>query len=243
MWPFCLSLCVICPASGQGFSRRSHGTRKLRSSESDHACWAVEIAMNRHILEKWSHCVVTAGREPVAESLGDFEAVLGDASDERPIQQLLAASPTLLGPLVPPGGRFWCLDRPKLGAEYVPDFLLATSTSVGFKWLAVELESPMAKALTKDGLPARKLAAALGQVRDWRVWLSENVSYARGERGLKDIDGNCNAVVVIGRRSTLDPGQIKRYRALSTSGLTVMSYDRLTDTIRNSVRGSEVGHG
>lgn len=199
--------------------------------------------MSRHLLEKWSHFVVTAGREPAAENLADFEAVLGDASDERPIQRHLASFPVLLGPLVPPGGTYWCLDRPKLGAEYVPDFLLATITSVGFRWLAIELESPMAKALTKRGLPARKLAEALGQVRDWRVWLSENVSYARDERGLKDINGNCDAIVIIGRRSTLDPRRIKKYRALSTSGLTVMSYDRLGDTIRNSVRGTEVGHG
>ena len=199
--------------------------------------------MSGPVLEKWPDSVVTAGREPVAENLADFEAVLGDASDERPIQKLLASSPVLLGPLVPAGGTYWCLDRPRLGAEYVPDFLLATVTSVGFRWLAIELESPVARALTKRGLPARKLAEALGQVRDWRTWLSENVSYARDERGLKDIDGSCDAVVVIGRRSTLDPKQITRYRALSTNGLTVMSYDRLGDTIRNSVRGTEVRHG
>lgn len=199
--------------------------------------------MSRHVLEKWPESVLTAGREPSAENLADFEAVLADASDERPIQTLLTSCPVLLGPLVPPGGTYWCLDRPRLGAEYVPDFLLATVTSVGFRWLAIELESPVAKALTQRGLPARKLAEALGQVRDWRVWLSENVSYARDERGLKDIDGNCDAVVVIGRRSTLDPKQITRYRALSTNGLTVMSYDRLGDTIRNSVRGTEVSYG
>lgn len=199
--------------------------------------------MSGHVLEMWPDSVVTAGREPAAENLANFEAVLGDASDERPIQKLLGSSPVLLGPLVPAGGTYWCLDRPRLGAEYVPDFLLATVTSVGFRWLAIELESPVTKALTQRGLPARKLAEALGQVRDWRTWLSENVSYARDERGLKDIDGSCDAVVVIGRRSTLDPMQITRYRALSTNGLTVMSYDRLGDTIRNSVRGTEVRHG
>jgi len=199
--------------------------------------------MSRYVLEKWSHSLVAAGREPVAENLADFEAVLGDAFNERPIQRLLASSPVLLGPLVPPGGIYWCLDQPKLGAEYIPDFLLATITSVGFRWLAVELESPVVKALTKRGLPARKLAEALGQVRDWRVWLNENISYARNELGLKDIDGNCHAVVIVGRRSTLDPKQVKRYRALSTNGLTVMSYDRLGDTIRNSIRGTEVRYG
>lgn len=184
--------------------------------------------------------MVTAGREPAPETLDDFERVLGDAADERPLQRLLAISPTLLGPLVPPGGNYWCLDRPQLGAEYIPDFLLASITSIGFKWVAIELESPNEKALTKAGLPARKLAGALGQVRDWRTWLTDNVAYAREELGLKDIAGTCDAFVIIGRRSSLDPKQIKKYRALSADGVTVMSYDRLRDAIRNSTRSGKI---
>ena len=137
----------------------------------------------------------------------------------------------------------WCLDRPELGAEYIPDFLLASITSVGFQWVAIELENPNAKALTKVGLPARKLAEALGQARDWRMWLTDNVAYAREERGLKDIDGSCDAFVIIGRRSSLDPSQIKKYRALSADGVTVMSYDRLHDAIKNSTRSGKVTNG
>ena len=191
--------------------------------------------MSRHVLGKWTDCVVSAGREPALGSLQDFESVLDDARDERPIQLLLAGLPVLLGPVVPPGGTYWCLDRPRLGSEYVPDFLLATITSVGFRWTAIELESPTAKALTKAGLPARKLAEALGQIRNWRTWLTDNIAYARDELGLTDIDGNCEALVVIGRRNSQDPKQVKKYRALSGDGTTVMSYDRLGDAIRNSV--------
>ena len=201
------------------------------------------VKMSKRVLEKWSDCLVTAGREPVLEILDEFERVLGDAADERPLQTLFAASPVLLGPLVPPGGNYWCLDRPELGAEYIPDFLLASITSVGFQWVAIELENPNAKALTKVGLPARKLAEALGQARDWRMWLTDNVAYAREERGLKDIDGSCDAFVIIGRRSSLDPSQIKKYRALSADGVTVMSYDRLHDAIKNSTRSGKVTNG
>lgn len=196
--------------------------------------------MKASVLEKWDGHVVTAGREPVRDIVAEFERVLADAVDERPLQSILAFAPVLLGPLAPPGGSYWCLDRPQLGAEYVPDFLLASATSVGFRWIAIELESPTAKALTKAGLPARKLADALGQIRDWRTWLMDNVAYARQERGLKDIDGNCEAVVVIGRRSSLDPKQVNRYRAISTDGITVMSYDRLHDSMQN---GSSYGTG
>ena len=189
--------------------------------------------MTARVLDKWVNSLVAAGREPTPEAVDEFDRVLADAVDERPLQSLLASTPVLLGPLARPGGSYWCLDRPQLGAEFVPDFLLATGTSVGFSWIAIELESPTAKALTKAGLPARKLAEALGQVRDWRTWLTDNVGYARRERGLNDIEGGCEAVILIGRRSSLNPRQIKKYRALSRDCITVMSYDRLRDSIRN----------
>ena len=107
----------------------------------------------------------------------------------------------------------------------------------------IELENPNEKALTKAGVPAKKLAEALGQVRDWRIWLTDNIAYAREGLGLKDVDANCMAFIIIGRRSSLDPKQIKKYRALSTDAVTVMSYDRLHDHIKSSARKSEVRNG
>jgi hypothetical protein len=192
--------------------------------------------MSRYVLEKWMECCVAAGREPAAESVDDFERVLSDASDERSLQMFLASFPVLLSPLTQLGGTIWCLDRPRLGSEFVPDFLLASITSVGFRWAMVELESPSEKALTKAGLPAKKLAEALKQIRDWRTWLTDNVAYARGELGLKDIEANCPAYVVIGRRGSLDPKQVRIYRALSADGITVMSYDRLLDQMKRAAR-------
>jgi len=199
--------------------------------------------MSRHAVEKWAECEVTSGREPAPQSTDEFERVLADAPDERPLQDLLASFPVLLGPLAPMGGALWCLDRPRLGSEFVPDFLLASITSVGFRWAMVELESPNEKALTKAGLPAKKLSEALKQIRDWRTWLTDNVAYARGELGLKDIESTCPAYVVIGRRGSLDPKQIKTYRALSTDTITVMSYDRLVDQIRGAASERRAGYG
>ena len=69
------------------------------------------VKMSKRVLEKWSDCLVTAGREPVLEILDEFERVLGDAADERPLQTLFAASPVLLGPLVPPGGNYWGISK------------------------------------------------------------------------------------------------------------------------------------
>lgn len=199
--------------------------------------------MSKRILEKWMQYHVAAGREPATETVDDFERVLADATDERPLQTMLASFPVLLGPLAQPGGAIWCLDRPRLGSEFIPDFLLASVTSVGFQWTMVELESPSEKALTKTGLPAKKLAEALKQIRDWRTWLTDNVAYARSELGLKDIDANCPAFIVIGRRGSLDPKQVKTYRALSSNGISVMTYDRLLEHMNRSARGMQAQHG
>jgi hypothetical protein len=132
--------------------------------------------MTKHVLEKWTQCEIAVGREPSAQTVDDFERALGDAADERPLQTYLASFPVLLAPLAQPGRKVWCLDRPRLGSEFIPDFLLASITSVGFRWTMIELESPTERALTRAGLPAKKLAEALKQVRDWRTWLTDNVS-------------------------------------------------------------------
>jgi len=194
------------------------------------------MAGNRADLEKWT-LWRTSGREPNAEIVDDFERVLGDAADERPLQTFFTSFPVALAPLAPTGGAVWCLDRPKLGSEFVPDFLIASNSSVGFRWAIVELESPNEKALTRAGLPAKKLAEASRQIRDWRTWLTDNVAYARSELGLKDIEAICPAYIVIGRRSSLDPKQIKTYRALSSDGTTVMSYDRLLEQMVQAAQG------
>ena len=186
--------------------------------------------MTRPTLDKWTASLVTTGRSPAPETLDEFKELLSDATDERPLQAYLAATPSLLATLLPPGANYWCLDRPRFGSDHVPDFLLASRSSAGFHWTMVELESPVAKVLTKVGRPAKQLAAALQQVRDWRTWLTGNVAYARDGLGLIDIDCNVPACIVIGRREALDRRQVEQYRSLSTENLTILTYDRLCDS-------------
>lgn len=186
---------------------------------------------------------MTVRREAAVATVDEFDHVLNDALDERPLQILLASNASLLAPLAPPGSDYWCLDRPRLGAEFIPDFLLASRTSEGFRWAMVELESPNEKVLTKAGLPAKKLAEALKQIRDWRSWLADNVAYARNELGLKDIEATSPAYIIIGRRSALDARQARTYRSLSTDSTTIMSYDRLRDLMGRNAWNSEVANG
>lgn len=185
--------------------------------------------MGENGLKCWSNQLVTFSREPAKEIINEYEVVLSDARDEKPLQIFLASHPSLLSSLSPPGGSYWCLDRPRLGSEFIPDFLLASQTSAGVQWVMIELESPLERALTKAGLPAKKAAEGLKQIRDWRIWVRDNIQYAQNQLGLEGIDAECMSYLIIGRRSSLASKQAKPYRELSDNKTIVMSYDRLLD--------------
>lgn len=173
-----------------------------------------------------------AGRTPGAGIASQFRTHLADAKDEGPLQAFLARHPILLRGLLPAARDIWCFDRPRFGAEVVPDFLLCARNSSGFNWALVELESPTAPVLTKAGRMAAKLNDALRQVGDWRAWLRQNVAYAERQLGLLEIHAEIPAFVVIGRRARIAPGLLARYRELSISQrVTVLSYDRLLDGV------------
>ena len=122
--------------------------------------------MTDNEMKCWTENYVSYSRETASEIVDEFNLVLSDGRDEKPLQTFLAANPPLLSPLAPPGNTYWCLDRPRLGSEYIPDFLLASRTSVGIQWAIIELESPLENILTKAGLPAKKTAEGLKQIRD-----------------------------------------------------------------------------
>ena len=77
--------------------------------------------MTASVLERWADCVVTAGREPAPDIVHEFEQVLADTVDERPFAEFARVSHPCFSRrgLAPPGGSYWCLDRPHLGAEFV----------------------------------------------------------------------------------------------------------------------------
>lgn len=161
-----------------------------------------------------------------------LQDTLADASDERPLQTFLAAHPHLLTALLAPGQGAWCWDRPRFGGELIPDFLLCTRNSTGEQWVMVELESPTQPPLTRAGLPTAKLNEALGQVRDWRAWVRQNIAYAHQQLGFRGLTAESPAYVIIGRRSAINAKHTAKYRELSSEKTTVMTYDRLIETIR-----------
>lgn len=155
--------------------------------------------------------------------------LLSDARDEKPLQTYLFRHPAFFYRFLPPGKNSKVHDRPKLGAEYIPDFLISVQNSAGSHWACVELESPTALPLTKAGELGSKLNHAIGQLNDWREWLRDNIAYARTQLNLKRVSAEMDAWIVIGRRHSMNENQLKRYSALKRLGVQVMSFDRLID--------------
>ncbi len=189
----------------------------------------------------WSRQQVTANGS-VEPSASLFRNTLNDAFDEKPMQSFLASHPHLLTCLLPPGRDAWCWDRPRFGSESIPDFLLCTRNSTGFEWVMVELESPTVAPLTQAALPGTKLREAQAQIHDWRIWLRDNIAYAQRQLGFDGLTAEVPGVIVIGRRSSVDPKHAKRWRELSADKTRIMTYDRLIDSFttgRTIQRGND----
>jgi hypothetical protein len=95
----------------------------------------------------------------------------------------------------------------------------------------VELESPSITPLTRVGLASAKLRDAQGQVSNWRIWLRDNIAYAKNQLELPGLNAESRAVIIVGRRSNLDARHSKKWRELSSYNTRAMTYDRLLDTI------------
>lgn len=172
-------------------------------------------------------------RTPAKAIVDLLEDEIIAAHDETGLQILLRDHPELLTVFMPSCTDRWFWDRPKFGNQFIPDFLLCYRNSQGFNWVMVELESPTQNPLTQKGLVAKKLNEAIGQIRNWKIWLRQNIAYSAQQLGFRELDAECESLVLIGRRTMVAPTQAIIYRELSTRGeARVMSYDRLLEMAR-----------
>ena len=163
--------------------------------------------------------------------------------DERPLHKFLKSHPYVLTRRIMPAhhGQL-CMSKPRLGCEYVPDFLIAGLDSGGWWWYGVELENPNKAMFTEDGHETKELRDAIKQVEDWRTWLQENISYARNTLGYKYIDGDMACYIIIGRRENevLEERRLKpRRRAVAKRdkcGLFLHHFEWLLDDKPTVVR-------
>lgn len=165
-----------------------------------------------------------------------FRAALENANDERPLQAYLAGNPKLLVQHLGGGHGRWVISQKRLGAEYVPDFLIGEKSSVGHEWRAVELQSPTAQLFNRRK-PCRQSAhldEGIKQILEWRRWLAANRDYARRPTdeqglGLVGIDDKCEGLLLIGREDHVKPEDNERRRQLGHDlRIKIRTYDWIT---------------
>lgn len=199
-------------------------------------------------VRSWQQCVLLEdavwGEVDSATAI-DLRRVIDAAVDERPVQRFLSEHPEVFAAAVLRGHTRCVRSQLWLGAEFVPDFVIADVSSIAVQWTLVELESPKAPMFIANGDFAVKTREALHQIGDWRSWLTQNLSYARRPKpnglGLIGIDPGAPGLVLVGRRPSdrgpePDEGWIRRS---TRDGLriSVHTYDWLLELVDDCAVG------
>ena len=167
--------------------------------------------------------------------LSEVRETIETANDERAIQKVLEKHPEILAQHLGGGHGRWVIPQMRLGAEYIPDFIIGERNSGGFFWHLVELESPRARLFIQNGDPSLELRHAIRQVHDWRAWLTQNQNYAsrpisENGLGLVEIHNRTHGIILIGRRTEVRTDNNPRRRQMELDNhVTIMSYDRLLE--------------
>jgi hypothetical protein len=183
--------------------------------------------------------------EITSEDVEGLRAAIENAATEHDMQSYLERNPEMLIQHLGGGHGRWLIPQKRLGAEYVPDFLIADASSRGREWTAVELESPRRTLFNKSGDPSRYLWHAIRQIVDWRVWVELNHDYANRPPedeglGLEDMTASTPGLIVIGRRNPRDAERGRFRNALGHQlGITIHTYDWLVERAAGQARALE----
>lgn len=170
-------------------------------------------------------------REDVTSRLEDmirrFKILLESRGREEEIQQFLTQNPTLLAPMATQ-----IQPKVKLGSDYVTDFVIHMPDD---EYVLVEIEQANHPLYTKAGNLSKEVVHAQRQVKDWRTWIADNISYARDR--LPNIS-EPEAWVIIGRGDSLSRRnkQALRRENKESPYIKTLTYDDLIDHAKAFLR-------
>jgi hypothetical protein len=169
---------------------------------------------------------------PRPEVVHEFRRTLKNARDERPLQTFFEKHPVALLTGILKPHTAWVFRRLSLplpgGGGGVPDFIICEWSSNGPTWTIVELESPRRSPVKRTG-KSWICNHAIEQINDYRRYLGVHADFLRG-LGWKGIHGNCDGVVVIGRRTDSKRVRLSRYlQDCRDSHIEIRSYDGLLE--------------
>lgn len=186
-----------------------------------------------------------------SDQASELEAAVDAARDERAVQLHLEAHPRVLAQVLTGGHGRWVIPQKRLGERFIPDFVLGHRWSgPTWEWVLVELQTPVLRSgrnrhgrlFTKTGRMSEQLDEGLRQINEWRLWLADNIDYAKRSRqdnglGLTGVMGNSPGLLLIGREADLTPEHAARRKQLGEQhNVKIHSYDWLVREARARVQ-------
>lgn len=219
-------------------ANQSHGFDVIQASTMRSSLFSQYRAI-RHMESRWPDNYIDVdaipARETLEQELLNYQQELDSAPDERPLQRHLTNHPYIIGALTvgTNSGHHanYVFPEFQLGNQLRPDFLVCGKNSQGYQWICVELQSPRGQILNRDGSEGSQAREGLQQIRAWRDWFRENLSYARNTLDLEGIhEGRTRYVLVIGTRNNYDvrTNQWRDRLIADNHWLDIISYDRLS---------------
>ncbi|WP_157536129.1 Shedu anti-phage system protein SduA domain-containing protein [Kitasatospora mediocidica] len=229
---------------GHGLGTSPHRvTRIIRPSEGDYPEqlrqareYAAAIHSNPHQITQVDEAQLApwlVGGPATPAAVEALRNALETAEDERAMQQVLEKHPALLGGAVVGNHGTWVRPQVQFGNNYMADFLIAGQTSLGMRWVLVELESPVSRMSNPGNRRATMtLRHAVDQIEDWRRWLSSNLHYARSARannglGLPGITAEAPGLIIMAREDADDAAAEIRELTQRRTQIMVRTYDWL----------------
>ncbi len=178
--------------------------------------------------------------------LEKFEAALARDSEEA-IQRLLTANPYLLQYVVPQSGHHgtWVFPKQMIRTKaangmpgLIPDFLVVTSGSLGYKWQIVELKKASVQFAKLSGKSyTRDAADGIAQCATYRAHFTNYIETVRSNIGISEVIVPDNVILLIGdSTSETDKQRICRAEFDSLgSNMMIASYDRIRRGLTNDL--------
>lgn len=201
------------------------------------------VLIDKILIEHGFNRVCDFMRRTTESDAEDLRKEISEAPDEAPLQRFLAARPHLIPLLDYAHGCRWVRSQPRLGAEYSPDFAIARRDSNGIRWTLIELQSPTARLLLKDGKPDSQLREGIHQVGQWRDWIRNWGENQMANYGYPDLGADFQAIVVIGRSDTRladTKGRIRNFE--QENNIRIQSYDHIARAAWYAVNDCGIEH-
>lgn len=144
-------------------------------------------------------------------------------------------------------GHHWAYLVPEqpLGSEYRVDYMIIGKNSIGYHIILMEFEDVnIDYRLHSSNTESEGVRKGLTQIRDWKRWMDDNRNFFFRNPGLSEIVNNVPSwgihyCLVVSRRDRIDDiaNQMRGQLQHETSGLHIVSYDRLADNIKKLSNG------